>query len=1707
MNKPAKRVLAALLSVMTASSMVTFATTSASAAETTSSQSSSTSNATNDFKKVTDNVKNAPGKMGDTGMSAEEIAKAPKIKSVKDYYNADDDAASSTKKAKKEIATNSATASSVDNSQSKYFPPIGDQNPLGSCTCWANIYYQLSYEENRQLDRTATYENSLSPTWVYPYVNNGGDNGSSANTVMDVAKEIGVPTIKTAPVTQDYMKWNTDANAFKEAQQYRLSDYYIFYTGAGDTPVTSPDDSDIAAVKTALQNGKVLTFSTYFSGLNYEQIQSNSTHQGEYIATYAFGLGGPHRMTLVGYDDNIWVDINHDGKVQEGEKGAFKVANSWGVNYSAINNYYKDNDGFIWFSYDILNTVSSVDNAYLQHYRYNIGVDFLMGAITMINVAPTDSSSGINLEYTLNTELRGNTAVYVIATDGDKVYKSAIMPFSTGSAGAVSFDGTENASSASFIYDLSNIVPNLNSKTFNNYNWYVEFADKAPYYSGDKDATLKVSNVKVTDSNNGRTYKTNNFKKDITVDNTQVVTTINNDYENNENAPLDILEFSSYNDSNEISQYDSVTVGTWAIGGTAPYQYKYSYIVNGKETVLQDFSAANTLTHQFKEAGNYTLKVVVKDDDGNTKTDTMSLKVKKTTINDIKIVESTETDGTKYLTVIPEIENTPSTFNAYNVRYTATLNGKESNISWNTTKDYHPIGIWTPDAYGTYTVNVAVRDYDTSETIVEKSVQYTVTKDNNPLSEPYATIETFDNYDFYKNHEIGVGNTLSFGNFRAYGGQAPYTFRAGYVLNGKTTYVNDYTTDTSSVRSNPINELGKIKPFVIVKDANGDTSTRYFDECTVLGGFKFTDMYCYNEGGSIGNDTYKAGYETYINAGYTRGVKNDNSEFKSCVYTIKKDGYKFAEISQKDSSKLVTFTPSEAGTYEITVTATDQLNQTATYTKVFNFVKSDNLATIYYKGYETPYIHYKVDNKSWSQVPGYKMPATDAYQDYTNTFTIDLGNASGAEICFNDGKNNWDSRNGANYRLCKGKYTYSNGKLEKIDDSVLRINKFKVNEGKSEYTTAGNIRSHSGVPFVVDAKGGTGEYTYRYGYIKDGQKFFLTSKFIEQSYQYFYMTMGGTVTPFVIVKDSSGATVEQYAQSIKLNTMTVSMKIVNSAPYKVNQPITFDASAENAVTNLSYTIYYLYTISKDSEYIGSAASYDGTATWIPEEAGRYTVNVLVEDALGQLKNATMTFDVVDKSAPLTIDSFNTTPDKTYAGMFENYRMSANASGGTAPYQYQFSYTRYGETKIISDFSSNNSASLICPEMGPYQLNVTVKDAEGNTVTKSKDITIGQTYLLGLNTNKDTAKTGETIKISPDIHNEASTITSSDYTYTVTKDNKTQTLSTLSDKTANWTPTEAGTYTLSLTVKHSGVLLAIYTKEYTVEKNTNANEITIYYKGYDTPYIHYQVGNGSWTNAPGYAMTKTSEMNGYTHKYTINLGNATYANVCFNNGNGNWDSNGGRNYRFEKGTFTFSNGKITAVDDGALRITSFDITPADGKIKVGDSVSMHVNVANGDGTTMCAFYYKKNNGPEIPIYDYSYGFSCSKQFVEAGTYTLIAKVKNYGSNDVVTAEKTVVVSDNNTQQNTVTIYYKGYSTPYIHYQVGNGSWTNAPGFAMTATNEKNGYTHKYTIDLGNSSYANVCFNNGNGSWDSRNGQNYRFEKGTYTYSNGNLTKIS
>lgn len=196
----------------------------------------------------------------------------------------------------------------------------------------------------------------------------------------------------------------------------------------------------------------------------------------------------------------------------------------------------------------------------------------------------------------------------------------------------------------------------------------------------------------------------------------------------------------------------------------------------------------------------------------------------------------------------------------------------------------------------------------------------------------------------------------------------------------------------------------------------------------------------------------------------------------------------------------------------------------------------------------------------------------------------------------------------------------------------------------------------------------------------------------------------------------------------------------------------------------------------------------------------------------------------------------------------------------------------------------------------------------------------------------------------------------------------------------------------------------------VDNNQSVNnKLTIYYKtGNSTEYIHYKVGDGSWTTAPGVAMTVNS---GYG-VYSIDMGQATTVTACFNDGAGNWDNNGGSDYTFSPGTYTVDNSIITS---GEPQIDTEPQVENDGKVTI--------------------------------------------------------------------------------------YYYTTWRKPYIHYKIGEGAWTAAPGVALSSSSYRRYYV--ITIDLQGAGNLTACFNNGNNTWDNNNTQNYQFSPGIYTVVNGTI----
>lgn len=258
-----------------------------------------------------------------------------------------------------QVATASVLPSSVDLSTDTAFPCIDTQGSIGSCTAWATTYYQFTYEVNKLRNAAAKElvngeyvninENVYSPTWTYNYINGGADNGSKTSDAYRVLRYQGAMNLADMPYdvsSYDFDEWSDDIEKLTEALKYRIT--YSTYYGS--------NTSNITKIKEQLANGHVGVITTYSKGWVIEQ---NS--DGEYAIVCGSSDGG-HAVAVVGYDDNFQITVNGVTLT-----GAFKLANSWGENYS------KHNNGYIWVAYDALNATSSHGTAWQNGLKTRVG--------------------------------------------------------------------------------------------------------------------------------------------------------------------------------------------------------------------------------------------------------------------------------------------------------------------------------------------------------------------------------------------------------------------------------------------------------------------------------------------------------------------------------------------------------------------------------------------------------------------------------------------------------------------------------------------------------------------------------------------------------------------------------------------------------------------------------------------------------------------------------------------------------------------------------------------------------------------------------------------------------------------------------------------------------------------------------------------------------------------------------------------------------------------------------------------------------------------------------------------------------------------------------------------------------------------------------------------------------------------------------------
>lgn len=341
-----------------------------------------------------------------------------------------------------------ALPSSVNNAQLPSFPPIGDQQQIGSCVGWASTYYHATHEIGlaNGFNNKANFNHVLSPKWTYDLLNGGVDGGLYILDAYGMLPVNGAVSIVRFPYDTNYLAWDLSASDWLNA---------IFNRVTGPNMVTGvdSDQQDLTVIKQLLANGHVVTFGTWiYSYVNTTVGTDPSTsnpHAGEQAVSWVNGYGGPHHMTIVGYDDNIWIDVNGNGVVDPGEKGAFLIANQWGTGFG--------NNGFIWIAYDAFRPNSGVQNGPSQ--------DRVPAANTLVSILPkaVHYSPQMVALFVLGQSHRNQFSVSGGVSDTTKTTPTKTLLDSAldNRGGALAFDGTTNPNptTAQFVLDLTDFLP------------------------------------------------------------------------------------------------------------------------------------------------------------------------------------------------------------------------------------------------------------------------------------------------------------------------------------------------------------------------------------------------------------------------------------------------------------------------------------------------------------------------------------------------------------------------------------------------------------------------------------------------------------------------------------------------------------------------------------------------------------------------------------------------------------------------------------------------------------------------------------------------------------------------------------------------------------------------------------------------------------------------------------------------------------------------------------------------------------------------------------------------------------------------------------------------------------------------------------------------------------------------------------------------
>jgi hypothetical protein len=229
----------------------------------------------------------------------------------------------------------------IDHSTTKYFRPVFSQGQTGSCAQASTIGYIFTYEINTHKDADgSTSDNQFSFGFTYNLYNRGsGDSGTYVVDGWNCAQLNGLPTVAECGF------FMPEANSTKW-----LDGYDKWYSGTPDRVL--PYEKGIWQIDVSTQGGidamkqwitdrmgtstfgGCCLFMCWCSGWDVQQLPAGSVDPGHTIITrMALQAVGAHAICISGFNDEVEYDLNGNGTIEDDEKGAIMMVNSWGATW------------------------------------------------------------------------------------------------------------------------------------------------------------------------------------------------------------------------------------------------------------------------------------------------------------------------------------------------------------------------------------------------------------------------------------------------------------------------------------------------------------------------------------------------------------------------------------------------------------------------------------------------------------------------------------------------------------------------------------------------------------------------------------------------------------------------------------------------------------------------------------------------------------------------------------------------------------------------------------------------------------------------------------------------------------------------------------------------------------------------------------------------------------------------------------------------------------------------------------------------------------------------------------------------------------------------------------------------------------------------------------------------------------------------------